>query len=191
MTTTSPTSSMATSRLTRKPERSGNSAAPQQDKLAGSACFFSGRPLWTPRVCGYTAALGKVRRAPAQSGSDVFKNGAIAQLGERFNGIEEVVGSIPSGSTITINHLVGLQVQTNAVSEIGKHQVSIRRQVGQLTGAPHFVCASLTRPSNREQRRRWNQRAFDAVSAKFRQVVGQANSEPSRRAPAHRHWMTV
>jgi len=28
--------------------------------------------------------------------------GAIAQLGERFNGIEEVVGSIPSGSTITI-----------------------------------------------------------------------------------------
>jgi hypothetical protein len=25
--------------------------------------------------------------------------GAIAQLGERFNGIEEVVGSIPSGST--------------------------------------------------------------------------------------------
>ncbi len=27
------------------------------------------------------------------------KSGAIAQLGERFNGIEEVVGSIPSGST--------------------------------------------------------------------------------------------
>jgi hypothetical protein len=33
-------------------------------------------------------------------------NGAIAQLGERFNGIEEVVGSIPSGSTIT-----GLKVE--------------------------------------------------------------------------------
>jgi hypothetical protein len=30
-------------------------------------------------------------------------NGAIAQLGERFNGIEEVVGSIPSGSTSFIN----------------------------------------------------------------------------------------
>lgn len=28
-----------------------------------------------------------------------LENGAIAQLGERFNGIEEVVGSIPSGST--------------------------------------------------------------------------------------------
>ena len=28
--------------------------------------------------------------------------GAIAQLGERFNGIEEVVGSIPSGSTIRL-----------------------------------------------------------------------------------------
>ena len=34
------------------------------------------------------------------------KNGAIAQLGERFNGIEEVVGSIPSGSTNNINYLV-------------------------------------------------------------------------------------
>jgi hypothetical protein len=31
--------------------------------------------------------------------------GAIAQLGERFNGIEEVVGSIPSGSTNKINTL--------------------------------------------------------------------------------------
>jgi hypothetical protein len=31
--------------------------------------------------------------------------GAIAQLGERFNGIEEVVGSIPSGSTSFINKL--------------------------------------------------------------------------------------
>jgi hypothetical protein len=34
-----------------------------------------------------------------------LENGAIAQLGERFNGIEEVVGSIPSGSTILINKL--------------------------------------------------------------------------------------
>jgi hypothetical protein len=32
--------------------------------------------------------------------------GAIAQLGERFNGIEEVVGSIPSGSTNKINILI-------------------------------------------------------------------------------------
>jgi hypothetical protein len=32
-------------------------------------------------------------------------NGAIAQLGERFNGIEEVVGSIPSGSTNNIKRL--------------------------------------------------------------------------------------
>ncbi len=35
---------------------------------------------------------------PAQR-PEVEKSGAIAQLGERFNGIEEVVGSIPSGST--------------------------------------------------------------------------------------------
>jgi hypothetical protein len=31
--------------------------------------------------------------------------GVIAQLGERFNGIEEVGGSIPPGSTNTINKL--------------------------------------------------------------------------------------
>ena len=31
--------------------------------------------------------------------------GVIAQLGERFNGIEEVVGSIPSGSTKTFNKI--------------------------------------------------------------------------------------
>jgi hypothetical protein len=34
-----------------------------------------------------------------------LENGAIAQLGERFNGIEEVVGSIPSGSTNSFNKL--------------------------------------------------------------------------------------
>jgi hypothetical protein len=37
------------------------------------------------------------------------ENGAIAQLGERFNGIEEVVGSIPSGST-THNDLISLMI---------------------------------------------------------------------------------
>jgi hypothetical protein len=32
--------------------------------------------------------------------------GAVAQLGERLNGIQEVVGSIPSGSTIYFNDLL-------------------------------------------------------------------------------------
>jgi hypothetical protein len=40
--------------------------------------------------------------------SEVGKFGAIAQLGERFNGIEEVVGSIPSGSTIFTNFFMAL-----------------------------------------------------------------------------------
>jgi hypothetical protein len=34
-----------------------------------------------------------------RQGARPANSGAIAQLGERFNGIEEVVGSIPSGST--------------------------------------------------------------------------------------------
>jgi hypothetical protein len=39
------------------------------------------------------------------------KSGAIAQLGERFNGIEEVVGSIPSGSTMYFNNLIFLSAK--------------------------------------------------------------------------------
>jgi hypothetical protein len=39
-----------------------------------------------------------------------LENGAIAQLGERFNGIEEVVGSIPSGSTKSFNKLSSYSV---------------------------------------------------------------------------------
>jgi hypothetical protein len=49
------------------------------------------------------------RRNPSSPQSKLsahrLENGAIAQLGERFNGIEEVVGSIPSGSTILVRLL--------------------------------------------------------------------------------------
>ena len=37
-----------------------------------------------------------------------IRYGAVAQLGERYNGIVEVVGSIPSGSTITYKGLAGV-----------------------------------------------------------------------------------
>ena len=33
-------------------------------------------------------------------------SGAVAQLGERLNGIQEVVGSIPSGSTTLVNKYI-------------------------------------------------------------------------------------
>jgi len=54
---------------------------------------------------GYTARRSLVQSLTASMarpkchGPGLPENGAIAQLGERFNGIEEVVGSIPSGST--------------------------------------------------------------------------------------------
>jgi hypothetical protein len=47
----------------------------------------------------------KARFTPIGAATERFENGAIAQLGERFNGIEEVVGSIPSGSTIYVNDI--------------------------------------------------------------------------------------
>ena len=49
----------------------------------------------------YTAGVGH-GVDPALPQEIARKRGAIAQLGERFNGIEEVVGSIPSGSTISL-----------------------------------------------------------------------------------------
>jgi hypothetical protein len=51
------------------------------------------------------ARIKKARFAPIEAAATFSMNGAIAQLGERFNGIEEVVGSIPSGSTTDINSL--------------------------------------------------------------------------------------
>jgi hypothetical protein len=34
-----------------------------------------------------------------------FRRGPVAQLGARFHGMEEVVGSIPTRSTISLNNL--------------------------------------------------------------------------------------
>ena len=77
------------------------------DGFATGVAFFMRWALWPTKLCGYTAArarnsaLRPKRSAPARDhGNGIMENGAIAQLGERFNGIEEVVGSIPSGSTI-------------------------------------------------------------------------------------------
>ena len=39
-----------------------------------------------------------------------MKNGAVAQLGERVNGIHEVVGSIPSSSTNRLLYLIGIVI---------------------------------------------------------------------------------
>ena len=39
--------------------------------------------------------------------------GAVAQLGERFNGIEEVVGSIPISSTKFLNYAAELKLKFN------------------------------------------------------------------------------
>ena len=41
--------------------------------------------------------------------------GAVAQLGERLNGIQEVVGSIPIGSTKQINYLLSPSALINIV----------------------------------------------------------------------------
>src|SRR5215472_13234349 len=59
----------------------------------------------TEAVCGSGAAAGgrQFFRLPPRCGlsnlADLVSCGAIAQLGERYNGIVEVTGSIPVGST--------------------------------------------------------------------------------------------
>jgi hypothetical protein len=51
--------------------------------------------------CPPTGGEHEIRRVPEPQGAGLpDREGAIAQLGERLNGIQEVVGSIPIGSTI-------------------------------------------------------------------------------------------
>jgi hypothetical protein len=90
---------MATSPLTRKRERRGDFADHRQ-RAGGDRRVFWPAALVDAASLRLYRRPRKVRRTSAQSERDVLENGAIAQLGERFNGIEEVVGSIPSGSTI-------------------------------------------------------------------------------------------
>ena len=74
-----------TKRGATRPEKSGPAK-----KIAVSVIFLLHRKVGFP-----------IFRFPGhpQRCLDEIKLGAIAQLGERLNGIQEVVGSIPSGST--------------------------------------------------------------------------------------------
>src|SRR5271166_4447323 len=87
-TTTSATSSTATSLRTKKAEGGGA-------RRAGGRFFLvAALPLRVYRRPRHFASA-----SPSSGCKSTRIFGAIAQLGERFNGIEEVVGSIPSGST--------------------------------------------------------------------------------------------
>ena len=44
-----------------------------------------------------------------------FASGPVAQLGARFHGMEEVVGSIPTRSTNSLNNLDRASVQGRAI----------------------------------------------------------------------------
>ena len=109
MTATSPASSTAISNRTKKPEACG---AREQGLYAG---FCFGRCV-----------------SAAQSG-------AIAQLGERFHGMEEVVGSIPSGSTkvasaVTVRGLIAFPI-TPADPHGVADEAALRALLRRLTGA--------------------------------------------------------
>ena len=68
------------------------------------------------------------RRGPKPAGKEF---GAIAQLGERLNGIQEVVGSIPSGSTNKIKGLAGFLAKPFFFAEAWrKHEKEIRGASG-------------------------------------------------------------
>jgi hypothetical protein len=68
--------------------------------------------------------------------------GAIAQLGERYNGIVEVIGSIPIGST---NSMKGLAGNRQALPVLSQHCVGTegrrphRQRAADVTG----FCNSL------------------------------------------------
>jgi hypothetical protein len=93
----SPASSTATWKTTRKSER-GRTGSPVERLVIRRRCRYIGR-------IGPAGMTAGTKRRPVPSGFRSDRSGAIAQLGERFNGIEEVVGSIPSGSTNQIRDL--------------------------------------------------------------------------------------
>src|SRR5260370_40935982 len=96
----SPTLSTAASPRMRKAARS-----PPPGGIL-SRVFFRGGPCGGRRIAAIPPPAGTLGASPqSKQPRGVLEQGAIAQLGERFNGIEEVVGSIPPGSTININDL--------------------------------------------------------------------------------------
>ncbi len=78
-------------------------ARPNRHKIALRPCGLATRRLYSAHPSGTSRC-----EALACPKSWREQCGAIAQLGERFNGIEEVVGSIPSGSTNKIKKLARL-----------------------------------------------------------------------------------
>src|SRR5690606_7768271 len=71
-----------------------------------------------------TPATPRGDRAAVLSGT----SGAIAQLGERLHGMQEVGGSIPPGSTITPSSV--------RPATFGAHAVVVAADCAQETGAP-------------------------------------------------------
>jgi hypothetical protein len=68
---------------------------------------------------------------PDSSGCGVFRfnRGPVAQLGARFHGMEEVVGSIPTRSTKSINNLVA-----PVAASTGQHCVNLLSLSPQIEG---------------------------------------------------------
>ena len=89
----SATSSTATSPPTRRADRRLKFLRSASSRQASG--LVAGGYLWL-----YHRRTMLRRFVPIEAAAGIIGKGAIAQLGERFNGIEEVVGSIPSGSTI-------------------------------------------------------------------------------------------
>ncbi len=66
--------------------------------------------------------------------------GAIAQLGERLNGIQEVVGSIPIGSTRVV--IAGLEICWPGRRTLGQHA----QHVGQFRFRDQGGCFTRIEP---------------------------------------------
>ena len=90
--------------LLRRPAPERGPRAPPGIRLGSSFCRQAGARARNGALAArgplhYRAPVAATLVATKAGNPSRRKRGAIAQLGERFNGIEEVVGSIPSGST--------------------------------------------------------------------------------------------
>ena len=83
--------------------------------------------------------MAVLRSAAAEPEGAAIPYGAIAQLGERLNGIQEVGGSIPPGSTIRLRRSYGvIQYLLHSLFRI-RHFSATAKSVRTKTGTINFA----------------------------------------------------
>src|SRR6266853_6733902 len=104
------------------------------DFLRGPSWSISPRALTIPKM------WAKMNQAlPSIRVLGLFNRGPVAQLGARFHGMEEVVGSIPTRSTNTFRSSDGSIPRSASILKIVRSQAGVLRNLCQHTRTDFFI----------------------------------------------------